>query len=83
MNRTKLDGGWKIKSDIVGINKLTNSSAADGRIRSFLLWRCRMGHCCDGGWYWWSVVARGGRDEFFSAAAEDVGFGHGGRGGGE
>ena len=25
----------------------------------------------------------GGRDEFFSAVAEDVRFGHGGRGGGE
>ena len=42
-----------------------------------------MGRWCDGGWYWWSAVARGGRDEFFSAVAEDVGFGHRGRGGGE
>jgi hypothetical protein len=49
VNRTKLDGGWKIKKDIVVMNKLTNSSAADGLFRSFLLWRCGMGRCCDGG----------------------------------
>ena len=36
-----------------------------------------------GGWYWWSAVASCGRDEFFSAILEDVGFGHGDRGGGE
>ena len=40
VNRTKLDGGWKIKYDIVVINKLTNSSAADGRIHSFFPLRC-------------------------------------------
>ena len=42
-----------------------------------------MGSCCDRGWYWWSAVARSGRDVFFLAVAEDVGYGHGGHGGGE
>ena len=35
------------------------------------------------GGYWWSAVTRGGRDEFFSSIADDVGFGRGGRGGGD
>ena len=62
------------------INKLTNSSAADGRIRSFLLWRCGMGRYCDGGGIG-GVPSPGVNGEFFLAVADDVGFGHGGRGG--
>ena len=37
-NRTKLDDGWRLKKIVV--DKLTNLSAADGQIRSFLFLRC-------------------------------------------
>ena len=57
------------------INKLTNSSAADGRICSFLLLRCSVVVTGTEGRYLWSAVVGGGMGELFLSVARDVGYG--------
>ena len=54
------------------MNKLTNSSAADGRIPSFLLLRSSVVVAGTEGGYLWSAVVGGGRGELFMAVAGDI-----------
>ena len=51
------------------VNKLTNSSAANGQIHSFFLLRCSVVVAGTDGRYLWSAVIGGGSCELFMAIA--------------